>query len=260
MDLTSGCAHTSPRAGQSMNLRLKGKAGEVFFNRYRFKTVTQSHEEGGIENEKTQVSDFSVKTTIKDIKSKGQLLSDVETLDKDGATQMHDLAFPEVGEKIEFLLGSLGDVISVKGYPKESVFYVPSVSLSENQVKIGDTWEMRSSWVSESLGLPFQFLMVSVFKDIVPCKNMKAECALLEISGNVQMILPKKAKADFINDTRGEIMLAIDQGVIDSSLIYSQERFRGDGKTVKVSSCVIGNWSIQKSSRVVDCQPRGFDL
>ena len=135
-------------------IHLKSEEGRVENIKYFSHSKIKSFEEQQLIREKDEIVEFLVES--KSLASdQGNIRNILTTLEKDGLVDLHDLAFPEVKERIEFVFKPNAEVLYAGSYPKSSVFYVPPLSLPSDAVKVGDTWEMQRSWISMKNNIPF---------------------------------------------------------------------------------------------------------
>ena len=265
-----GCAHlstgptsTGPTgAGDSPNLetyslQVKGELGSQEVSSYRHISLVKiSDDHNGIGQEKTQTTDFEIQSEVLEIQNKynhSHRIFAVTALNKKGPADLADLAFPDVGETLRYLIQDDGMVLYVQNHSPDSVFYVPSISLPQTPVKVGDTWELYKEWIGDSLGVPYQLHLVTIFKSIVECSNNK-RCADLEISGQVQMLGAEEQSVEFDSDIRGHIFFELDKGYIVSSHVQTQEKMMTPISQVQVYSC-LGSQNKDKEKQKTESEP-----
>ena len=214
-------------------LRMNAKKGNVENTRYRYHSVSESFEEGAIRLRQESGVEFVTKTETVQADT-NKLLQFVTTTEKNGEVDLHPMAMPELGERLEMGLLRDGQVIMAGSYPKQSIFYVPQVSLPEGKVEIGDTWEMEAAWVTLDQSVPFVANMVSILKGFVKCGN--ESCADIELSGEVRM--QGSLPIGFKNEWKGRMLFALDSGVPVWSVTESRADY-GDNSVQRVeTSCL----------------------
>lgn len=230
-------AASSLSNGRPIILRLKGSPGRAEISRYHSLSVTRSYENMHILKEQFEDLDFTVQTTTRAVNpEKGIIQQSVTTLRKDGPGSLVEMAFPEQGETIETVIDQRGNVLHVEGYPPESIFYVPSISLPENAVQVGDTWPLTAEWLSSGNGLPLKLDVVTIFKKLTPCGS--DNCAELEVSGDVTVNAKSKPGTRFRSDVRGIMILRVAAGVLAWSRIQNTEQLIIENMKVDVDSCL----------------------
>lgn len=216
-----------------VTLKMNAKKGNVENVRYRYHSVSESFEEGAIRLRQESGVEFVTKTeTIQADDNK--LLQFVTTTEKSGEVDLHPMAMPELGERLEMGLLRNGQVLMAGSYPKQSIFYVPQMSLPDDKVEIGDTWELEASWVTLDQSVPFIANMVSILKGFVKCGN--ESCADIELSGEVR--LQGSLPIGFKNEWRGRLLFALESGVPVWSVTESRADY-GDEAVQRVeTSCL----------------------
>jgi hypothetical protein len=228
-----------------IRLELKLTPGRVEKSKFESVVQTRRFEKGQLLAERVETTDFATKLThVSSQGPTGPFLYRAKTISKDGMAELHDLAFPELGESIDLLVSPQGDVLSAGIYPKESIFYVPSLSLPTTPVQVGDTWSLQRRWYSLKGGLPMQFDIVSIFKNVFACG--KSVCAEIEVSGTVG-VAPADPKApaqltsvaSMVSDLRGRYLFDVQSGTVLWSHILNTERLVSGDWKIDVRSCIV---------------------
>ncbi|MCB9026065.1 MAG: hypothetical protein H6625_07100 [Bdellovibrionaceae bacterium] len=249
----------------SVVLKLKSKQDRMELVKYFSHSKVKSYEQNQLVREKDEIVEFKVESKILDKdKDNNFVRMIVTTLEKDGLVDLHDLAFPEVKERIEFVYKPNAEVVYAGGYPSSSVFYVPPLSLPESEVEVGDTWEMQRSWVSMKNNIPLKIQMVTILKNLYPCSG-KDTCADLEISGDISIIAALDKKTNFNSLISGRIIFSIEKGSILWSLIKSSESLSISDSRMDVQSCLISNLMEPKedvwdqNNESISCDPLAIE-
>ena len=239
--LTLGCAGLVKSQSTPVLIEFKGKPGTVSETRYYSGSRTITYAQGQVVRDRIEGVDFSVRTTVQGYDPSSKILKlNVSTVRKDGNVDLHDLAFPELNEKIDFVVnGVTGVVMKAGAYPPHSIFFVPSLPMPKGPVEVGDTWTLDHTWYSASDQIPLRLSLVGIFKDIVNCEGGK-RCADLEISGSVELMhAPTTPNSSFISRVWGRVLFHLERGDVIRSDMRSREEMSVPGDRVVITSCVI---------------------
>ena len=244
-------------------LELSGRVNRLEQIRYHFashKVSTSANEKPEIKDEKVE---FTVQTTTKEVYPSGDVSYLIQTIQREGSIPLHDLAFPEPGEKLEQILTRNARVLKAGEYPPESIFFLPPIPLPTEPVKVGDTWTLRHQWASESTDVPLELDMVAILKGVYPC-GTDDKCADIEISGQVS--LPARLKQVTLDsEIVGHLIFAVEHGSIVWSEIRTTEKVATEKARSVVQSCMKSfiekppeyGW---KWDSTLSCDPKsGFD-
>lgn len=223
---------------EPLELKFRPGVGRVETTEYFSQSLLEGFEEGQIVVKRDETALFTVKAEGQADSTPEQIRWIFTTVKKDGKLDLHDLAFPEPGEKLEMIYDSKAQVLKAGAFPKSSIFYVPPLSLPEKAVKVGDTWEMTAQWINLKNGLPMVMSLVTVFKDLYKC-GLAGLCADLEVSAAVDIMNLDKNQADFQSDIHGRLLFSIDKGTVIWSLVRNRERYADARSSMRVSSCVV---------------------
>lgn len=216
-----------------VTLKLGAKKGNLETTRYRYNSISESFEEGAIRLRQEQGVEFVTKTeTVQADDFK--VLQFVATTEKNGDVDLHTMAMPELGERLEMGVTRTGEVLMAGNYPKQSIFYVPQISLPKDKVEIGDTWDMEATWVTLDDGIPFVTEMVSILKGFVKCGT--DQCADIEMSGEVR--LHNALPIAFKNEWTGRMLFAINAGVPVWSHMASRADYSAEAVQKVETSCL----------------------
>ncbi len=270
--LTQGCATTNQpwsaslkRVNQpgAVTIQLKGQKGDQAVTRFYSHSQTKNFHQAQIIKKKDEIVEFSLVESIKSHNLKEDRITILATSkDKDGVVSLHDLAFPEKDEVIEYVYTSRGKVLKAGSYPKWSIFYVSPLPLPEGPVNVGDTWEMTEEWRSMNNGIPLQVSLVGILKNVYQCGEDR--CADIELSGDVAITNASIAEIHFVSEMHGRLLFNLDKGMNVWSMIQGQEDLRVNEDQTVVTSCLTSRllksekvqWLSESSSRV-NCLPTG---
>lgn len=248
---STGKAASGP-APETVKIEFAGKAGSSFDTMYHSNSRVRKYAEGQITNDRTESIDFTVRTKTTGVKD-GQITSVVRTVEKDGTSSLHDLAFPELNEEIEFVVKPSGEVVKAGKYLPQSIYFVPSLPTPGRPVAVGDTWTMEHTWYSAHEGIPLKLSVVGILKDIVRCEG--GYCADVEVNGGVNLALaPTVAGARFDSRVWGRVLFSLDRGDVIWSEMRSKEEMSIDKSRSLSESCMISRVKFGKVEKL-GCDP-----
>lgn len=245
--LTAGLAGCTSIAGKSnvnlpksVVLEFKGKPGETTDTRYYSNARILSYEDGQLVRDRAESVDFTVASHVSEYDPKSKTIAfDVTTTRKDGTVELHDMAFPELNEQIDYVVRGNGDVLKAGHYLPQSLFFVPSMPIPDRAIEIGDTWTMTHTWYSARDAIPLQLDVMGILKDIVPCETNKV-CADIEISGHVNLVeKPTTIGSQFKSRLWGRLLFSLERGDVIWSEMRSEENMAIPGQRSAVRSCMI---------------------
>lgn len=232
------------RADGAIELEFKGKAGEKSETRYFSNSRSQTFEEGQILRDREEGVDFTVLTQVDDYDDKQKILKyRSTTVRKNGIVPLHDLAFPELKEEVDYIQRGTGEILKAGGFSPQGIFYVPSLPMPRGPVKVGDTWAMKHVWFSAQEGIPLELEVIGILKDIVKCE--KSLCADIELSGGVGLaVAPTAMGAKFQSRLWGRLLFSLDRGDVIWSEMRSQEEMSVNKQRTLVTSCMVSETKI----------------
>lgn len=250
LGLLQGCGTTVPRedVGQGFRPRKLEVTGEIDFYfkpeegrketiRIVSKTHSRSYSQKQILHERQEIVEFSVRNTVKQVEAGSGLRSiEVETIAKDGPQDLYDLGFPELGESIDYIFNTKGEVRKAGNFPSNSIFFIPAVSLPKRPVAVDETWTMQKDWISLRNGLPMTVDVLTIFKAVYACGKGQ-RCAELEISGEVRVPESLRKKAKVQSYISGRLLYNLDSGAVVWSDIRNKDLLGVDADQVESSSC-----------------------
>jgi hypothetical protein len=243
--------------GKAVELRLKGEPGALTETRYHSKSRILTYADSQLRRDRLETVDFLVQNrVVATDPASGVLRVQTTTVNKDGPVPLHDLAFPELLETIDYVFRPTGEVLMAGPFPPSSIFFVPSVPIAKEKVQVGDTWVLEHVWRSSRDGVPLKLEILAILKDLVKCEG-KNTCADLEISGHVNLVVaPDAAKALFISKLWGRMLFSIERGDVIWSQTRSLEDVRHPGGRVLVNSCMTSEMRLGAEYRASrGCEP-----
>lgn len=256
----SACASTGggPKGGlpSQVEIAFKGKAGETSQTHYYSNARILTFSEGQLLRDRTEGVDFVVDQHMIDVKPE-RLIYNVTTVAKDGAVELHDLAFPELHEQLQYTVKPDGEVLRVSNLPPQSLFFTPALPTPKGKVSVGDTWAMEHIWASSKDGIPLKLQVVAILKDIVACEKTRV-CADIELNGDVNLVaVPVMKGAKFASKLWGRVLFSIDRGDVIWSEMRSTEEMGLPKDRLFVRSCMISEMKNAAAKSKVDfsCDP-----
>jgi hypothetical protein len=246
--LVCGCASTggggssasqAKAGGPAVPLEFKGKPGETSETRYYNTSRSLIYEDKQLLRDRIETVDFTVQTRMEAFDEAKKILKfRVKTIAKDGTVDLHEMAFPELNEEIDYIQRGNGQILKAGSYPPQGLFYVPSLPMPAEPVSVGDTWTMEHQWISSRDSIPLKLEVVGILKDIVSCD--KGKCADMEISGGVSLAaVPTIPGARFSSRLWGRLLFSLERGDVLWSEMRSQEEMTIPGSRTVVSSCMV---------------------
>lgn len=181
----------------------------------------------------------------------------VRVIEKNGLDDLHDYGYPRMGEVFTFHYKPNGEVIKVEDFPKNSLFYVPSIYLPNYAAVKGDTWVLKKSWISQSTGVELELNLLTILKKFVRCRTGET-CALLSFFG--ETIIPSlegRRDSHFLGKLQGALLFSLERGLVMAVDSNSQEILQSGLNMVEVNSCLKSAMLSEKTnslSKKVSCQ------
>ncbi len=254
---TSGGSAVKPATDKPIVLEFKGKPGETSETRYLSNARIRSYQDQQLIRDRTESVDFTVNTHVSAYNEKNKILGfEARTVRKDGTVPLHDFAFPELNEQIEYEVRGSGEVLKAGNFPRQSLFFVPSLPIPKKPVSVGDTWNMEHTWFSSKEGIPLKLEVVGILKNVVNCEHGKL-CADVEVSGHVSLLAePVEKSAKFASRLWGRMLFSLDRGDVIWSEMRSQEEMGMQADRMVVSSCMLSETKLSdKFKTEFNCEP-----
>lgn len=244
-------------SGKGVTIELKAKAGSLFDTRFYSHAFIRTYSDQQLIREKHEAVDFTIRTSVSEYNPVSKTMKyKVKTIVKDGAVNLHELAFPEKFEELEYVVRSNGQVLQAGAYAPDSLFFVPSLPIPTGPVEVGDTWVLEHAWLSASDSIPLKLEIVGILKDLVSCEGGK-QCADIEISGSVKLgVKPSTTGARFASRIWGRVLFSIERGDVIWSEVRSEEEMITQGEKVAITSCMVSETkSGTKYKTKLNCDP-----
>ncbi len=240
---------------RAVTIELKAKSGAHFDTRFYSHAYIRTYADQQLVREKHEAVDFTTRTSIEDSRDK-VLRYKMSTYIKDGAASLHELAFPELNETIEYIVRANGEVLKAGAYPPDSLFFVPALPIPKTAVQVGDTWVMEHSWLSANEGIPLRLEIVGILKNLVSCEGTKT-CADIEVSGSVKLGVPPTAVgAKFGSRIWGRMLFGLERGDVIWSEVRSEEEMATKGERILIQSCMVSEIkTAEKYKTKLNCEP-----
>lgn len=251
------------QSDDAVTIEIKGVDEEVELQKYVYRSHEWTDVDGRSVKSERESSSFDVQTTTLLNDESSKLLHQVvETVKQSGDVNLHDLGFPQKKERISFIYSSQSEVLKAGGYDKRSLFFVPPVPLPKKAVKVGDSWDMTHSWVSQQSGFPLTIKVTALLKDLLQCGEQR--CASVELSGHVEVPFLDPKKVRYSSRILGRYLFNLDRGKMLWSKIVSEDSLQAAEKTVNVQSCIVSTLHKPKKlswlTVTPDCEPEDQDL
>lgn len=229
-------------------LKWKGEKGRVEKTRYLNISKTRTFEGMRIMHERSEAVEFVVKSQTKTVEDKSVSYS-IETIYKAGFVNLRDMAFPELGEKLETTVSENGEILKAGNYPKDSIFYIPYLPLPDHPVKVGDSWSYSREWKGLANGLTFLIALNSTLRNVYECGGGADQCYEIEILGDISAPELANKKTPTKKNKKTPNFLKLESKVEGrmlfsrntASLVWSDvrniENFEVDKNRVEVRSC-----------------------
>ncbi len=223
--------------GGEVNFQFTPPQGRVETIRLQSKTMTRTFSKGQLLHEREEVVEFSIRNTVTQVESGSGLRSIVvETINKDGPQDLYDLGYPELGESIDYVFNTKGEVRKAGNFPFNSIFFIPPIALPKRPVAVDETWTMQKDWISLRNGLPMTVDVLTIFKNVFACGS-DHQCAELEISGEVRVPESLRKKAKIQSVITGRLLYNLSTGAILWSDIRNRDMLGVDQDRVESVSC-----------------------
>ena len=229
-----GCV-SAPKGPQAFELK-SPKAPSL--SAYRSISLSREYEGEQMTREKSEAVDFIVESKPVDKPSGSDVEVIVTTVAKNGVIDLHDFAFPELNESIEFHYQKNGKVLKAGSFQRQSLFFVPPLPLPEAPVEKGDTWSLEHRWASAS-GIELQLNIIGIHKGFKSCPKEFSPCAVIEVSGSVEPAFERVVGLNIDSKISGELLFSLAQGEVYSSEVLSNEVLSFPNRKIISQSCMI---------------------
>jgi hypothetical protein len=235
---------------EPVTLKMSGEVGRVEVVNNCSIAITRTFADGEIRHKKVESVDFKVQTATTKALKNSNIKQTVQTTWKDGFVNLHDLAYPELGESMDVEITPLGEVVRAGNYPKTSIFYLPSLPLPKKPVKTGDEWKSEHAWKSEENGLPLTVNLTSKYVGSKPCGDFS--CAEITVKGEVHMPAKIEQKNGFTHKLSGRFLFEPKRGLPVWAEFGSEEEIQAGGARAEVRSTLRSELALPLGYRTTD--------
>jgi len=229
------CSLSQKETSSPISLKLEGIPGHKDSYSIHSQTLVENVSPDKLLHQKIETVEFDVNTEISNIDKKNSTVAvDTKTTKKEGSLSLNDMAYPELGETINFVFDSRGRVIQAGKHSPGSIFFVSPLPLPDRQVKVGDTWVYKTEWVAAESQMSMKLELVMTLKKATRCYDNEY-CAEIEWSGKVyqdQIPLPIHSKIS------GYTLYRPKTGSQIWTWSRNEEELTLQGVKMKVSTCI----------------------
>ena len=227
----------------AISLSFEGIAGHKDNYAIHSQTLVENVSPDKLLHQKIEMVEFDVNTQIAKIDKKNSTVAvDTKTIKKEGSLSLHDMAYPELDETIQFVFDSQGRVIQAGKHNPGTIFFVSPLPLPDHRVKVGDTWVYKTEWVTLESQMPMKLELVMILKKVIKCFGNE-NCAEIEWSGKV---FPDEIKMPIVSKISGYTLYRPKTGSQIWTWSRNEETLELQGVKMKVSTCI---QSILKSEK-----------
>lgn len=230
-----GCQSAQNSSQEKFDLVLKGHPQKIEKIDWHTSISTKKTGEDQISRNKIESMDFS--SRVKTISANDKQINQehVVTHKDGGSLNLNDMAFPELGEKLKVSYSTKGEVLLAGDYSKDSIFYVPPISLPKKPVSVGDSWSMESEWIDSKSSIKMKMQLKSVLKRTVKCG--KKPCFDIEITGSVDIPQINEVMK-MQSEIWGRILFSQETGGVIWSEIRNREKLEFPQNEILVETCL----------------------
>lgn len=231
--------------GSAISLDFDGIQGHKDQYAIHSQTLVENTSPDKLLHQKIEMVEFDVETQISKVDPKNSTVAvDTKTTKKEGSMSLHDMAYPELNETIQFVFDKQGRVLHAGKYQPGTIFYVSPLPLPDRRVKVGDTWTYETEWTNQESGIPMKLQLVMVLKKAVRCFENEY-CAEVEWSGKVT---PEEVKMPIESRISGYTLYRPKTGSQIWTWSRNEEQLELQGVMMKVSTCIQSILKNEKSS------------
>lgn len=185
---------------------------------------------------KLELSNFSLNRQTVSVSGGGEAHLKYWVTDLKGDVDLTNMGLPLQGKTLMETVNKYAQVLAVKGFPEETIFYLPKIALPKKDVKPGDTWPFKGKWRSLKTGWPFKVSLDLRLASWVSCGGL--QCAHIKYTGNISLPEDNPLKEARLNSKIvGEFVYAPVGHQFIWSYAKSVETFISPKKKVDVHSC-----------------------
>ncbi len=218
--------------------------GNKFEETYFSKSLTRTYDDKTLVEEKKETNSFTVfRDTLTESNNHPRFLYTTKV--NFGNVDMWSMGLPLPQQSLVEEVNKSGIPIDVKGYPKESIFYMPRIDLPKKPIKVGDSWKSEYTWKSMETQWPFKVLMNSELVHWIMVDGDKA--AVIKYTGAVSLGEGIPIKGELKSHIYGELIYAVNTHKVLWGYTQSKEDFHMQledrKRSLAVESCT---WSYSK--------------
>lgn len=237
------CSVSQKETLRPISMNLDGIQGHKDIYSIHSQTLVENTSPDKLLHQKIEMVEFDVQTEIAKVDSKNSTIAvDTKTIKKEGSLSLHDMAYPELDETIQFVFDKQGRVLHAGRHQPGTIFFVSPLPLPDRPVKVGDTWTYETDWVAQGSGLPMKLQLVMILKKTVRCFGDEY-CAEVEWSGKTY---PEEVKMPIESRISGYTFYRPKTGSQIWTWSRNEEQLELQGVKMKVSTCI---QSILKSEK-----------
>ncbi|MDZ4677850.1 MAG: hypothetical protein SGI74_10125 [Oligoflexia bacterium] len=233
-----------------VTLKNSGEPGRVELVNNCSLAITRTFDKEEIRHKKIEAVDFKVQTTTTKVLKNSNIIQNIQTIWKDGFVNLHDLAYPELGEIMEVESTRSGEIKKAGNYPKTSIFFLPPLPLPKKPVNVGEEWKSEHSWKSEENGLPLKVSIVSKYLGSKQCGDFA--CAEISVKGEVHMPAAIEKKNGFMHKLSGRFLFEPKRGLLVWAEFGSDEAISAGGARAEVRSTLRSELILPLGYRTTD--------
>lgn len=202
----------------------------------RIKVYTLKANKKKLTEKKLELSAFNLNRQTLSVNEKGQAQFKYWVTDVEGDIDLTNMGLPPQGKTLMEVVDKRAQVLVVKGFPEETIFYLPKIALPGKAVNTGDTWSYEGRWRSLKTGWPFEVKLSLSLESWVLCGGL--QCAYIKYTGTVSLPEGSPLKgASLTSEIEGEFVYAPVGHQFVWAYSKSSEKFVSSDKIVDVSSC-----------------------
>ncbi len=232
----ASCSHNPFKKNESISIKLKGLEGYEEKYTVFSQTLVENIKDDQLMNQKIEVVDFDLFNKTTKVNDSGIHISSTTTR-KEGSMQLHDMAYPELNERIDFVYNQEGEVLKAGSFLKNSLFFLPPIPLPKKAIRVGDHWDYEGRWTAPSLQGTMKIKLQMELKKILPCFSNE-KCVGVQWTGIVNPDQGQKFNLPVESVIQGYALYRPLTGSQLWSYTRNIESFSLQNLKLRVSSCV----------------------
>ncbi len=218
----------------AFSLGAESLMGNSFTTQHYYKSEMEIEKKNTPKKNEVEWAEFEMHRKTVGVVDSGEIQFQKWITNKKGDAGLHEMGVPEEGETLLEVVDPTGQPLYVKSYPRESIFYLPSVSLPKTKVKPGDKWTYKGSWKGLKSGLPFNVVVRSKLKGWVDCEGQL--CAHVLINGEVRLPKDFPIPAEMKGGFKGEYYFKRTNFEVLYTYVESKDSFHAPIEGLKINS------------------------